>query len=217
MSGEKVRDVEMKIRPADDIIIAPAAGSLSHQQNRVPTSIKLENEIGVARPCRVCHYKGNTYVGTYNNAIDRIDKDGVVTESFIRLGGFPCGIIAHEDRLYVLQLGTPYSINVFNLLGQQLFKWKLNDSATKDYLGRALAVLNNDELVVTDRTNKRFSIYSFTGELLRSVRCEEIGTDRFTLCHAGGDSIIVTNCEASHELFKFNLATGAVEWRSNSV
>ena len=172
MSGEKVRDVEMKIRPADDIIIAPAAGSLSHQQNRVPTSIKLENEIGVARPCRVCHYKGNTYVGTYNNAIDRIDKDGVVTESFIRLGGFPCGIIAHEDRLYVLRHGTPYFIQAFDLLGQYLFKWILKDYETRAYLGRALAVINNDELVVADRSNSKFSIYSFTGEFLRSVKCE---------------------------------------------
>ena len=218
MSGVKVRDVEMKIRPSDNIIISPqAAGNSNHQQNSLPTSIEVGKEIRICDPCRVCHYKGYTYVGKWNSTVVRYDKDGVVIQAFIRLDGYPCGIIAHEDRLCVLQLGTPYSINVFNLLGQQLFKWKLNDSATKDYLGRALAVLNNDELVVTDRTNKRFSIYSFTGELLRSVRCEEIGTDRFTLCHAGGDSIIVTNCEASHELFKFNLATGAVEWRSNSV
>ena len=84
-------------------------------------------------------------------------------------------------------------------------------------MGRALAVINNDKLVVADRTNKRFSIYSLTGELLRSVRCEEIGTSRISLCHAGGNSIIVTNCGALQEIFKFNLATGAVEWRSNAV
>ena len=218
MPGVKVRDIEMKIRPADDIIISPPAGNSSHHQNRLPKSIEVEKEIRIGDPSRVCHYKGCTYVGRITSAIDRIDKDGAVTESFIRLDGYPCGIIANEDRLYVLQLGTPYFIQAFNLLGQHLFKRKLNDSVIKDYLGRALAVLNHDELVVADRTKKRFSIYSLTGKLLRSVRCDEIGgMNKISLCHAGGDSIIVTNCEASHELFRFNLATETVEWRSNSV
>ena len=208
----------MKIRQADDIIMSPAAaGNSNHQQNGVPTSIEVEKEIRVGDPCRVCHYKGYTYVGTYNNTIDRINEDGEVTESFIRVEGYPCGMIAHEDMLCVLQHGTPYFICVFNLLGQQLFKWELNDSATRTNLGRALAVINKEELVVADRINKRFNIYSLTGEFLRSVKCDEIGNSRISLCHASGDSIIVTNYCAQHELFKFNLATGAVEWRSNAV
>ena len=217
MPGVKVRDIEMKIRPADDIIILPPAGNSNHQQNRVPTGTELIKEIKVGNPRRVCHYKGYTYVADSGNKIDRINEDGAVTESFIRLDGYPCGIIAYEDRLYVLQGDAPYAIKVFNMLGEHLFKWIHRDSVTRVFLGRALAVINNDELVVADRTNRRFTIYSLTGEHLRSVRCDEIGTERVTLCHAGGDSIIVSSPLASHELFKFNLATGAVEWRSNAV
>ena len=214
----KIRDVEMKISPADDIIISPAAaGNSNPQQNRLPTGMELIRRIKVDDPRRVCHYKGYTYVGTYNNTIDRINEDGEVTESLIRLAGFPRGIIAHEDRLYVLQKGKPYSIHVFNLLGQRLFKWNHIDSVTGPCLGRALAVINNDELVVADRSNREFRIYSFIGELLRSVKCEEIRTSRISLCYSGGDSIIVTNRSVQNELFKFNLATGTVEWRSNTV
>ena len=217
ISGVKIRDVEMKIRPADDIVISPAAGNSNHQQNRPPTGIELIKQIRVGDPCRVCHYKGYTYVGRITNAIDRIDKDGAVAESFIRLDGYPCGIIAHEDRLYVLQQGKSYFIQAFNLLGQHLFKWNHSDSVTRFYLGRALAILNNNELVVADRTNKKFNISSLTGELLRSIKCNEIGNGRISLCRASGESIIVTNYGAPHELFKFNLATETIEWRSNAV
>ena len=217
MPGVKVRDIEMKIRSGDDIVISPAAGNSNTQHDRLPTGLELVKAIEVDYPRRICHYKGCTYVGTYNNAIDRIDKDGSVTKSFIRLDGYPCGIIAHQDRLYVLQKGTHSSICVFNLLGQQLLIWNHSDSESRFFLGRALAIINNDELVVADRTNKTFNMYSLTGEILRSVRCDEIGDGTVSLCHAGVDAIIVTHYGAQHELFKFNLATGAVEWRSNAV
>ena len=59
MAGVEVRDIEMKIRPADDIIISPAAGNSNTQQNRLPTGMEPIKQIKVDYPCRVCHYKGD--------------------------------------------------------------------------------------------------------------------------------------------------------------
>ena len=115
--------------------------------------------------------------------------------------------------------GDPHEVHVYSLRGHHIHSLRLEDrygGVFSPTFGKALPIIN-DELVVADRTNKRFSIYSLAGKLLRSVRCKEISTDKVSLCHAGGDSIIITNCHASPELFKFNLASGAVEWRSNSV
>ena len=214
--GKEIRCIEMEIKPADDIIISPAAGNSNHQQDRLPTGIEFWKQVALAQPCRVCHYKDNTYVCTQRMVVERIGKDGKFTNSFIKLNGYPCGIIAHKDRLYILTKGKPHTIHGYSLQGQMIVSWAHSDYFAGDPLCRTLTIID-DELVIVDRTNKKFTYYSLNGDLLRSVRYDGIEKRKMSLCHAGGDSIIVTNCDAFHGLLKFNLVSGAVEWTSNAV
>ena len=206
----------MKIEAANDIIIKPPGGSADNEQPPSPTSLQLVKQVAVARPVRVCRYKGFTYVGNVNNKVHRIDQDGNVTESFIKLPGIPAGIIAHEDRLYILVVGQPHLVHVYDLNGTQLHTWNHEDRCTLPYLSRALTIVNN-QLVIADRTGKRFIIYSLTGKTTHSVKCDLIGENEVSLCFSEGDSILVTNYLTKPHLYKFNLTSGAVEWRSDET
>ena len=132
----------MKLESADDIIITPP--NTYHLPNRAPpTSIQLIKQVTLTGyPTAVCHYKGYTYVACQNGAVDRIDEGGQVTASFIKLTNWVTGIIAHEDRLYTLMYGQPYTVYVHDLTGQQLRSWIHEDRG--NYSARALAVINNE-------------------------------------------------------------------------
>ena len=76
----------------------------------------------------------------------------------------------------------------------------------------------NVQLVVADMSNKIFTIYTRKGERVRKVQCDLL-TDRgfTTLCHARNESLIVSRTTPNPELFKVNLQTVDVQWRSNRV
>ena len=208
----------MKLQSADDIIINPP----NHKQctNKLPsrappTSIKLIKQVTVGyHPITVCQYKGYTYVGCYDGAVDRIDEGGNVTSAFIKLHRTVTGIVAYEDRLYTLMCGRPYTVYVHDLAGQQLRSWKHEDSSGD--VGRFLTVINN-KLVIADKTNKRFTIYTLTGEHVRDVPCDLITKNYLTICHVGDNSVLVANSDAKPGLYRVNLTTGDVEWRSDRV
>ena len=207
----------MKLESADDIIINPPNQQPTHHlPNRAPpTSIQLIKQVTVGgNPTAVCHYKGYTYVGCDNGAADRIDEGGQVTPSFTKLTDWVTGIIAHEDRLYTLMNGKPYTVYVHDLTGQQLHYWIHEDRG--NYSARALAIVNN-ELIIADRTNKRFTIYTLTGGRVRDVPCELISNHHLTICHAADNSILVANVAAKPELHRVNLTTGDVVWSSDRV
>ena len=206
----------MKLESADDIIVKPSnqQPTLSLQNRAPPTSIQLIKQLAVGGyPPAVCHYKGYTYVTCQNGAVDRIDEGGQVTPSFIKLTTWVTGVIAYEDRLYTLTYGQPYTVYVHGLTGQQLHSWNHGDR--DNYSARALAVINN-ELIIADRINKRFTIYTLTGEHVRNVPCDLITKNYLTICHAADDSILVANVTATPELYRVNLTTGDVEWRLNT-
>ena len=210
----------MKIESADDII------NIINPPNQIPSyqppirAHSFEQVTVGDYPNAVCHqthYKGYIYVGCYHGAVDRIDEDGNVTESFIKLALCVTGIIAHEDRLYTLMYGgrgTPYTVYVNDQTGQQLHSWNHEDRG--NYSARALAIINN-ELIIADRTNKRFTVYSLTGQRVRDVPCDLINNDCLTICHAADNSILVANISAKPELYRVNLTTGIIEWRSGRV
>ena len=201
----------MKLESADDIIINPPNRQPTHHlPNRAPpTSIHLIKQVNVGgKRTAVCQYKGYTYLGCSNGAVDRIDEDGNVTESFIKLTNWVTGIIAHEDRLYTLMYGKPYTVYVHDLSGQQLHSWIHEHRG--NYTARALAIINN-ELIIADRTNKRFTIYTLTGEHVRKIPCDLITENYLTICHAADDSILVANVTATPMLYRVNLTTGDVE------
>ena len=207
----------MKLESADDIVINPPNRQPTHHlPNRAPpTSIQLIKQVTVGgNPTAVCHYKGYTYVGCDNGAVERIDEGGQVTPSFTKLTNWVTGIIAHEDRLYTLMNGKPYTVYVHDLTGQQLHCWIHEDRG--NYTARALAIINN-ELIIANRTNKRFTIYTLIGAHVRDVPCDLINNNHLTIGQVGDNSILVANYGANPELYRVNLTTGDIEWRSNKV
>ena len=207
----------MKLQSADDIIINPP--NPKQRTNKLPsrappTSIQLIKQVTVVDPIAVCQYKGYTYVGCFHGAVDRIDERGNVTSPFITLTGPVTGIVAYKDRLYTLMYDQPYTVYVYNLTGQQLRCWKHEDRSY--FLGRALAVIHN-KLVVADTTNQRFTIYTLTGERIRDVPCDLIRDGDITICHVGDNSVLVANCDGKPALYRVNLTTGDVVWRSDRV
>ena len=210
MLGVEARNAEMKITAVDDIIISAAGTSGSDsQQHRLPTSMKLVKKKEIKMPSRVCHYKGNTYVARgFGMSIAKIDGDGRITEGIINVITFVNGLIAHDDRLYA----AIRDFHQTNVVVYQLSDKMVH--SLKHINFKALTVFR-DQLVIAE-VNK-FIIHSLTGERLRVVGCNQLGTRKVSLCHAGGDSIIVTKCDASPAMLKFNLATAAVEWTSNDV
>lgn len=206
----------MKIEVADDFINAPKGGSAEKKPTLPPTSLQFVKKVAVKNPARVCHCQGFTYVGKRNNEVDRIDQHGNVTAAYIKPPGFPECVTAHEARLYILVMGKSYSVHVYGLNGTQLLTWKHGDRDSSVSLGLALTIANN-QLVIADRTWRSFLVYSLTGALMRSVTCDLIGETKVSMCSAEGNSILVTNNSTKPHLYKFNLTSGAVEWRSNET
>ena len=211
----------MKITAADDMIISAAGASGSDpQQCRLPTSMKLVKEIKIEDPQRVCHYKGYAYVTMgYGKDIARLHGHWGITKGFINVESFVVGLIAHNDRLYtVIRDFNKTNVAVYELSGrpEKVHSWKHSDVGifSGGIYSKPLTVFR-DQLVIAD--TKKLTIYSLTGKLLKVVECEKFTASNVSLCHAGGDSIIVTNGDASPALLKFNLATAAVEWTSNAV
>ena len=215
---KEIRDIEMKLQSADEIIINPPnhEQSINKLPSRAPpTSILLIKKVTVGDyPLAVCQYKGYTYVGCLYGAVDRIDEGGNVTSAFIKLASPVTGIDVYEDRLYTLMRGNPCTVYVHNLAGQQIHCWKHEDGG--GFVGQALTVINN-ELIIADGTNKRFTIYTLTGEHVRDVPCDLITQNYLTICDVGNNSVLVANYDAEPELYRVNLTTGYVEWRSDRV
>ena len=207
------RDIEMKLIPV-------AVPNHYLQTSSIPKSMEFNLDVTVPKtPKRVCHHKGITFVSGGDCSVRKISHDGcqATIERFASLQKYPVALLGHEDRLYVLAEGQPHSVYAFDLEGRLLNFWDHPDFNTGGIsFGRAITVINN-ELVIADRSNKKFCIYNLTGEFVRSVKCSILNKNKLAICHAGGDSIIVANVGARPELFKINLSTGQLEWECNDV
>ena len=99
---------------------------------------------------------------------------------------------------------------IHDLTGQQLRSWNHGDEDRRGCLGRFLTV-------IADTTNQRFTIYTLTGERIRDVPCDLIRDGDITICHVGDNSVLVANCDGKPALYRVNLTTGDVVWRSDRV
>jgi len=70
-------------------------------------------------------------------------------------------------------------------------------------------------VIVGDVSNKRFTVYSLTGDIIRHIPCTQLSYTSH-ICEAGDDSVIITSWWAS-KVFKLNLTTEEIEWTSTHV
>ena len=91
----------MVVYHTDDVILCDRFQHMSIRSP--PTGLQLEREIKVGNWCNtLCHYKGYTYVGLENGAVDRIDDQGNVTSAFIKLCDTVLSIRVFNDQLFIL-------------------------------------------------------------------------------------------------------------------
>ena len=216
----------MKMKSADDLIIRPSPTPFTQTYklfpnliNRPPTSIVLIREVTVGEyPTSVCQYKGFTYVGHDEGSVYRVDEAGNVDNNFIKPGNrFISGIAAHQYRLYILMYNpgpsTGHCVIVYDLLleGKRCHSWNIDDRESSFY--RVFAV-SGDSVIIANRPKKEILLFTLTGVLMRTVKCELLSKTGVYLTQLGPNSILVSNSNIQPKIFKINLENGDVEWQS---
>ena len=160
----------------------------------------------------VCHYKGVTYAGTQNFTIVAIDSQfNSKTLVALSSGGWPYGIVIHENRIYALVSNNldGGTINVFNLSGQFISQWDRNDIC--HYVRPAIV---SNQIVIPDTDNKQLTVYSLSGQVIKHIPYPQFKGDihgKSSLCTTGNNSVIVTY-EATSQVSKINITTGETVW-----
>ena len=208
------RETELIVYHTDDVILCDRFQHMSIRSP--PTGLQLEREIKVGYECNtVCHYKGYTYVGLQGGAVDRIDDQGNVTSEFIIVPSDVVSIRAHSDQLFILMYGKPYKMYSYELNGSVIRIWKHLDSNYWN-LGGKISIIKN-QLTVADVSNKRITLYTPAGEVIRHIQCDEITANTcVSMCECDDNSVIIS-CSTPAEVFKFNLTSGAVEWTNTDI
>ena len=214
-SEKEKRETELVVDSTDDVIFCDRS---QHMNIRLPpTRLQFVKEIKVGADCStVCHYKGFTYVGLQNGAIDRIDDQGNVTSAFIELAKRVISIRAHNDQLFILtcMYGEPYKIHVYDLNGLQSYSWYHSDK-NRWYHGNKISVLNN-QLAVPDVTNECITLYTPAGEVIRHIQCAEIADTHVSLCECDDNSVIISRFHPA-KVFKFNVLSSYIQWTNTDV
>lgn len=207
-------------QPTQESEHAPAVASSETQiQSKMPSGVKLIKELGFNNACTtVCHYKGFTYVGQVGGAIDRIDQQGNVHKAYIQVTGDVVSLAAHADKLYCLchvDRRSP-KINVHDITdGSFLTSW---DHPRFLFYGQRITVVNDNQLAVGDYPGRQIIIYSFTGDIIRSVPCPESLDMTKSMCMSScGDDCVVISEKATGIIVKMSLIDGTVLWSTESV
>ena len=157
-------------------------------------------------------------MGTQDCTIVAIDGD-FNSKTLVTLGTdhWPYAIIIRKSKMYVLVSGgpsTPCTINVYDLSGQLISQWNRKDKC--HYIRPAIV---SNQIVIPDAINKQLTVYSLSGEVIKNIPCPQFKgriADRFSICKADNNSVIVSNKTAS-EVSKINITTGDTVWTCNEI
>ena len=128
----------MVVHSTDDVIFCDQSQRMNIRSP--PTGLQFVKEIKVGSMCNtVCLYKGYTYVGLQNGAIDRIDDQDNVTASFIKLAKQVLCIRAHNDQLFILMYDLPYKLFVYGLNGSRISTWVHPDN--RNFRGDKISIV----------------------------------------------------------------------------
>ena len=160
----ETRETELVVHSTDDVILCDRSQHMNIRSP--PTGLQFVKKIKVGSNCNtVCHYKGYTYVGLENGAIDRIDDQGNVTLAFIKLVNPVISIRAHNDQLFILMYDLPYKMFLYGLNGSRISTWDHPDR-NGNFRGNKISIVRN-QLAVPDVTNKRVTTYTSAGDVIR--------------------------------------------------
>ena len=207
------RDVELEIISSGGITIDSKRGIIVSLQ--LPTSLTLMKSIELpSSPYGVCHYKGSTYVGLYNSTIARIDSNYKLYESFINCSGRVDSIVIYKDLLYILLQRRSESriVRVCDMSGKEITRWR--HTCYKN-ASNVLTIVS-DQVVIADQPNKRITVYSLTGQILRHVPCSLLCNYWGFMCAVDDCSVVYSDYESS-KVFRVNISTGHVMWTCSDI
>jgi len=221
--AEDTRDVEVKISSAADISVSSVHGVITYP---VPKLLKLFKTIDISNGCSsVCSYGGNTYVGIQycSGGIVRIDKEFNITE-LVTSDESVRAVAVYKDKLYALTQcyiqsslrrkpisKIQYQVKVYNLDGNEVTSWRHGD---KSEAQNQLTVID-DQVVIPDISNKRITVYSLAGKVVKHILCSLLNQNsRISICAADSHCVVVSG---SSRVFKLDLTTEKVIWTCKDV
>ena len=223
LSTGRHRDIEVKITPSESISISTDVNCLPLSRSaadsvRPPTKLTLIKEVYVSGRCTtVSIYQGHTYVGLNSGEISRIRPDGKV-ESFAKLNSHIYGMAINEVLLYTTSGYNPQVVSVHNLNTGKLFhSWNHSDNGL--FSSSNLAVIGGDKLVVADRSNKRLTVYTLAGQIIRQIPCQKLTQfGNVSICAADSDSVIVhVLVSSSNSIYRISINSGQILWELSHI
>ncbi|XP_067929316.1 uncharacterized protein [Watersipora subatra] len=178
-----------------------------------PTSLKLMKEVPAEELFyTVAHSDEFTYAGGVESTLYRIDEsDNSVTLLSSLEGEYIEGLCLYNERLYILV--DPYKVSVTKMNGKLITSWDHSDS--NNDVNKL--VVTGDKVVVPDRSNKRLTIYSLDGHIIKHIPCLQDGEFRtMALCAPDQKSVVVSSHETS-TVFRVNIETGETMWTCTEV
>ena len=204
----------MTIGKLQDQVLAPLLGE-------PPSGLKFIREVNTDNRCStVCYYKGYTYVGQGDGAVDRINDQGQVDRSFIELDSVAIAIAVFNDKLFSLMYGGYKSrVHSHSLQSRECFRsWE--HPCFGNYGQRIVVIRGENQVAVAvgDWSSKQIIIYSLTGEVIRKVPCPPSLTMSWCVCMSscGGDSIVISDYKAG-KVVRMSLKDGSLLWSSDRV
>jgi len=178
----------------------------------VPTQLTLLHTVKPGSCTSVCSYQGISYVGIFTGRVDVIDKNNQLSKGFLTFSDPVHSVAIFDEKLFTLVNSKPYKVTVHDLSGKLLTSWTHFEI---EHHYSKLAVVS-DQVVIPDRENKKLTVYSLTGEVIKHIQCHLLSPNWVSMCAVDNLSVVVSEYETS-KVFKMNIPSGEVKWTSQDV
>lgn len=181
-----------------------------------PTSLQLVRAVKVNQfPTAVCHYKDYTYVGLDGGEICRIDSQGQVQSSFIKVAA-TSNIRAYGDQLYCLQKSSPNKLHKYGLSGHLNTSWVISNASCTSLGNKLSGVTDTKNVVAVAQPNQQIVFIDSSGTVIRKLACSDIPTsgDLSSCYHMGK---IFISSPSTSKVFCVDEATGTIEWTADKM
>ena len=193
--------------------------SLSGSVIPPPTKLTELGKVELPHMCTtVSTYQGSTYVGVDIEPDNRLRECGEIirigtdskVNSFAEFDGTIYGLAIDGSMMYTTSGVSPQVVSVHDLnTGKLVRSW--NHSETVQYYSNNLAIVGGENVVIADRSNKRLSVYTLTGQIIKQIPCQKLQGANMAMCAADNDSVIVSDYH-SDSVYRISITTGRVLW-----
>ncbi|XP_067930743.1 uncharacterized protein [Watersipora subatra] len=201
----EAREIELKMVDAVDIPVC---------QLFPPTSLMFNNVVDNVVECHsVCNYDEFTYVGGVGSTVYKIDDSDSSVTSISSIEGIDNvnGLSVYNEKLYILVY--PYKVIITDMNATKITSWVHPDKS--DHANKL--VVTGEKVVVPDRSNKRLTVYSLDGQVIKYIPCLQDGElQAMALCALDQRFVVVSSANTS-TVFRVNIETGEVMWTSTAV